>query len=113
MIKNYKLFLENKGRNINDIIKERDLDLDIIGLNANTENLNSLEGIDRLNGLRKFLIGDNDLINIEGLSNLTNLEILWIYNNNLTSAKGIENLTELKYLYISDNNLTNIKFVKK
>jgi len=113
MITKYKLFLDSKGRNINDMIKERNLDLNITEIVATYEGLTSIYGAEKLHNLKILRVYNNNLTNINGIEKLYKLELLDIYNNNLTNLEGIENLTKLKDIYISNNNLTNIEDIKR
>jgi len=112
MIKKYKLFLESKGRNINDIIKKRNLGLNISKLDVGFEKLTSLEGIEKLYNLKILDISDNNLTSLEGIENLTELEEIFLSFNKLTSIEEIENLNKLKILLVGNNRLKTLEGIR-
>jgi hypothetical protein len=75
-------------------------------------NLNSLEGIEKLIHLEKLLCWKNNLTSLNGIENLIDMEYLDCSGNNLRNLNGIENLINLKKLWCYSNNLTNLNEIE-
>src|SRR5574343_631891 len=65
----------------------------------------SLEQGKPLDKITKLDCYNNQLNSLEGIEKLVNLKELYCYNNQLTSLEGIKKLVNLKLLYCYNNQL--------
>ena len=76
-------------------------------------NIQSFEGFEKHQKLKKMVISDNLISEIPNIEHATGLENLSISNNYLKSTKGIENSKNLEYLHLSQNkNLENLSGIE-
>jgi len=67
-----------------------------------------IEGLNKLEYLRKLDLSDNHISEIKGLENLKNLEVLNLSRNDIREIRGLENLRNLKEIRLSHNKLVEI-----
>lgn len=90
--------------------------IDITTLDARSEGITDLTGLEYFTNLKTLDVSNNSLIKTTALSKLTSLRTLKIHNSELQDLNSIKNLTSLTYLDISDNyikDFTPLKYLTK
>lgn len=90
--------------------------MDITTLNARSEGITDLTGLEYFTNLRTLDLGNNSLTKLTPLAKLTNLRTLKLHNSELKDIKALKGLTSLTYLDISDNyikDFTTLKYLTK
>jgi len=90
--------------------------IDITTLNARSEGITDLSGLEYFTNLRTLDLGNNSLEKLTPLTKLTNLQTLKLSNNELKDINALKGLTSLTYLDISDNyikDFTPLKYLTK
>ena len=85
----------------------------LVEIDFRFNDIDSFEGLPKLDKLRKLDLQDNDISSFEGLPNLQNLEELYLGRNRISSFEGLPKLDRLKKLdvdsYPSKSNLNSLK----
>jgi internalin A len=77
-------------------------------VNATSQHIKSLWGLEHYTNLRKLFLGINQISNLEPLAVLNNLVELSLAYNNVISINALDNLTKLDKLYLNNNSIENI-----
>ncbi|WP_291300573.1 cell wall-binding repeat-containing protein [Desulfosporosinus sp. BICA1-9] len=90
--------------------------MDITSLDARSEGITDLTGLEYLTNLKTLDLGNNPLLKVSSLAKLTNLKTLKMTNTRLKDLTALKGLTSLTYLDVSDNNIkdfTPLKYLTK
>jgi hypothetical protein len=74
---------------------------------CSNNNLDSLEGIEKLIHLKILFCNNNNLTHLNEIENLIDLEFLDCRSNDLTNLNGMKNLIHLQRLYCRVNKFSN------
>ena len=109
------LLLNNVGMtNINSINNltngkiNNDEETTLIELDLSANELNNVNGIEKIVSLRKFTATKNQITNIPDITSLQYLERLTLYSNYLTEFPKIGAMDSLKYIFLQDNKINSI-----
>ncbi|MFT5088400.1 MAG: Leucine-rich repeat (LRR) protein, partial [Planctomycetota bacterium] len=80
-------------------------------LDASQRDIQTLEGIERLGGLRSLRLGANQLEILTPLASLTELQFLDLSDNAISDFAAIASLTSLTTLDLSANAITNLELL--
>jgi len=77
-------------------------------LDANSENITNLSGIEYCTNLTSLDLLGNQISNISPLASLKNLNALYITSNKVSDISPLASLTNLDSLYLEDNQISDI-----
>ena len=80
----------------------------LIGLNATSENITNLTGLEHATNLTELGLARNNITDISPLAGLTNLTVLGLARNSITNISPLAGLTNLTALGLGLNNITDI-----
>ena len=80
----------------------------LIGLNATSENITNLTGLEHATNLTELGLARNNITDISPLAGLTNLTVLGLARNSITNISPLAGLTNLTALGLGQNNITDI-----
>jgi|GEM_PF-5612717 hypothetical protein len=80
-------------------------------LSANSSNIASLEGIEKLTSLVELFLADNQISDISPIASLTDVSSLDLWLNQITDMSALANLTRLSSLSIHSNQIGDIAAV--
>ena len=91
-----------------DTLTQLDM-LRLTGLNAHSQEISDLTGIEYAKNLRWLWFSDNYVVNITPLATLVNLERLSFRGNEIGDITSLANLTRLRELWMHGNHITDLK----
>ena len=91
-----------------DTLTQLDM-LRLTGLNAHSQEVSDLTGIEYAKNLRWLWFSDNHVVNITPLATLVNLERLSFWGNEIGDISSLANLTRLRELWMQGNHITDLK----
>lgn len=86
---------------------------DVTSIKADSNQLNTLDGIQLFPFLIEFSAADNRLIRIDSLSYLTHLVLLNLKHNSISEIKGLGNLQSLQYICLAGNTIKEMKGMER
>lgn len=92
----------NEIEGLDNLIKLEGLRLSLCGISV-------IRGLNTLINLRVLTLAENGITEITGLNNLINLKKLNLSGNRIIEITGLDNLIKLEILDLSYNNITEIK----
>ena len=84
----------------------------ITRLDANSSGIISLDGVEKLSGLRELYLSNNELTDLSSLRGLEKLRILDLSSNKIRDLSPLAKLSNLTHLNIDDNQVENIDPLK-
>jgi len=108
--KNKRLLdLSNKGiTNINSIYGLEEID-GLTTLNLSLNKIEKIEGLEKHKSLKYLDLSRNNIKQISGLEMLVNLVNLRLSKNRIYSIKGLDSLINLKKLFLDNNHISKIE----
>lgn len=103
-----EIILDGYGAHFNEIEGLDNL-TKLEGLRLSLCGIRVIRGLNTLVNLRVLTLAENGITEITGLDNLINLERLDLAENGIREITGLNNLINLKKLNLSDNQITEIK----
>lgn len=82
-------------------------------LTLSSNQIVNLDGIENVSNIKRLGLNSNDVINIDVLSNFKNLEHLDLTYNAVKDVSSLANLTKLSYLSLYENGISDISPLSK